>query len=161
MARRVGHDELAPLGLEVPVGDVDRDPLLALCLEAIEEQREVELAALGPDGLGVGCERRQLILEQQLGFVEQASDQSALAVIDASAGNEPQQPLVLEDVELALELLRNDGAQKYPSCFFRSIDADWSRSMTRPSRSEVRVRSISPMIASTELASDSIAPVSG
>ena len=31
---RVGDDELAPLGREEPVGDVDRDALLALRLEA-------------------------------------------------------------------------------------------------------------------------------
>ena len=37
--------------------------------------------------------------------------------------------------------------QKYPSCFFFSIDAGWSWSMTRPCRSEVVVSSISWMIA--------------
>jgi hypothetical protein len=51
MAGRVGDDELPPLGLEVAVGDVDRDPLLPLGLEAVEQQCEVKLASLGPDGL--------------------------------------------------------------------------------------------------------------
>jgi hypothetical protein len=51
MTWRVGDDELAPLGLEVAVGDVDRDPLLALGLEAVEQQREVEVASLRPDRL--------------------------------------------------------------------------------------------------------------
>jgi hypothetical protein len=51
VAGRIGDDELASLGLEVAVGDVDRDPLLALRLEAVEQQREVELASLSPDAL--------------------------------------------------------------------------------------------------------------
>ena len=40
--RRVGQDELAARGGEIPVRDVDRDPLLALRLEAVGEQREVD-----------------------------------------------------------------------------------------------------------------------
>jgi hypothetical protein len=161
VARRVCDDELAPLGFEVAVGDVDRDALLALGLETIEQQGEVELAALGTEGLGVRLERRELVLEQQLGFVQQTPDQGALAVVNAAARDEPQQSLVLEEVELALELARNGGRQKYPSCFLRSIDADWSWSITRPWRSDVRVLSISAMIDSTDVASDSIAPLSG
>ena len=42
---RVGDDELAPAGREVAVGDVDRDALLALGLEAVRQQRQVDLAA--------------------------------------------------------------------------------------------------------------------
>ena len=46
VARRVGDDEVPALGREMAVGDVDRDPLLALGRQAVEEQREVELVAL-------------------------------------------------------------------------------------------------------------------
>src|SRR5436853_566257 len=42
---RVGDDELALVGREVAVGDVDRDPLLALGLQAVGQQRQVDLAA--------------------------------------------------------------------------------------------------------------------
>jgi hypothetical protein len=45
--RRVGENELPPRGREVPVGDVDRDALLPLGLEAVGEEREVD---------GSGCE---------------------------------------------------------------------------------------------------------
>ena len=51
VARRVGDDELAPLGGEEAVGDVDGDALLALGRQPIDEQREVELAAVGADAL--------------------------------------------------------------------------------------------------------------
>ena len=39
--RRVGEDERAPRRREVAVGDVDRDPLLALRAQAVGEQRQV------------------------------------------------------------------------------------------------------------------------
>ena len=42
VAGRVGDDELAPLGGEVAVGDVDGDALLALGREAVGEEREVD-----------------------------------------------------------------------------------------------------------------------
>ena len=51
--------------------------------------------------------------------------------------------------------------QKYPSCFFFSIEADGSWSITRPWRSEVVATSISAMIFSRVSAPDSMAPVSG
>ena len=51
--------------------------------------------------------------------------------------------------------------QKYPSCFFFSIEPLESWSITRPCRSEVRASSISWMIAVSVSAVLSTAPVSG
>ena len=165
VARRVGDDELALVGREEAVRHVDRDALLALRREPVDQQREVEVAALRADLLRVGLERRKLVLEDHLRVVEQAPDQRRLAVVDAAAGDEAQQALVLVRVEVGLDVLldqvRDVSHQKYPSCFFFSIDADWSWSMTRPWRSELVVSSISWMIAGSVSASLSTAPVSG
>ena len=46
VAGRVSDDELAPARREVPVRDVDRDALLALGCESVQQQREVEPAVL-------------------------------------------------------------------------------------------------------------------
>ena len=46
---RVGDDELALLGREEAIGDVDGDALLALGGEAVDQQREVDLLALRAD----------------------------------------------------------------------------------------------------------------
>src|SRR5690606_40061335 len=51
--------------------------------------------------------------------------------------------------------------QTYPSCFFFSIEPDWSLSISRPSRSELREACISMMIAGRSVASERMAPVSG
>ena len=95
VTRRVGHHELAPLGREEPVGDVDGDALLAFGRQAVDEQGEVEVVALRTDLLRVGLERGQMVLEDQLRLVEEAPDQGALAVVDRPAGDEAQQRLVL------------------------------------------------------------------
>ena len=42
MARRVGDDERAPLGREIAIGDVDRDPLFAFGLEPVDQERVVD-----------------------------------------------------------------------------------------------------------------------
>ena len=51
VARRVGDDELALLGREEAVGDVDGDALLALGGEAVDQQREVDLLPCVPTRL--------------------------------------------------------------------------------------------------------------
>ena len=129
--------------------DVDGDALLALGRQPVEQQREVEVALDRAVAPRVGLQRRQLVLEHQAGLEQQAPDQRRLAVIHGAAGDEPQQAL------LALR------AQKYPSCFFFSIEAAASWSITRPSRSDVRDARISSTISATVVAELSTAPVSG
>jgi hypothetical protein len=103
---RVGDDEAALAGGEEPVGDVDGDRLLALGLQAVEEQRVVEPARLGAEAPRVRCEREPLVLEDRARLVQQPPDQRRLAIVDAAARDEPQQRR----------------AQKYPSRFLRSIE---------------------------------------
>jgi hypothetical protein len=47
MTRRISHDKLATLGGKEPVRDINRDALLALCRQAIDQQRQIQLASLG------------------------------------------------------------------------------------------------------------------
>jgi hypothetical protein len=77
-----------------PVGDIDGDALLALGLQAIHQQRKIELFAGRTVAGGIALKRCQLILEDQLGVVEKAADQSRLAIINRAAGQETQQRLV-------------------------------------------------------------------
>ena len=107
MAGRIGDDELALLGGEEAIGDVDGDALFALGGEAIDQQGEVDLAALRADALGVGLQRFELILEDHLRIIEQPPDQGGLAVIDRAAGDEAQHGLVLMDVEIGVDVLRD------------------------------------------------------
>ncbi len=95
MAGRVGDDELAPLGGEEPIRDVDGDLLLALGREPVEQQREIELLAQRAVLAGFAASVVELIVEQQLGLIEQPPDQGRLAVIDRAAGDEAQQALAL------------------------------------------------------------------
>ncbi|MCW0466663.1 hypothetical protein NB705_003736 [Xanthomonas sacchari] len=94
MPGAVGDDELAPVGIEIAVGNVDGDALLALGGQAIQQQRIVDGSAAGAVALAVDTERSQLVVEQPLAVVQQATDQRALAVVDAAAGDEAQQRLV-------------------------------------------------------------------
>ena len=149
---RVGHDELAVLGREEPVGDVDGDALLALGGEAVDQEREVELAALGADLLRVGLERGEVVLEDELGVVEQPADEGGLAVVDAAAGDEAQHRLVLVLVEVGVDVRRPAGrsrcepSRSTPPASSSPSSRCESWSITRPWRSELVVRSISWMI---------------
>jgi hypothetical protein len=140
--RRVGHDELACVGREEPVRDVDRDALLALGQEAVEQEREVELSVLRAEADGVAFERRQMIVEDELRLVQEPADERALAIVDAATRDEAEQPLAQLRLEVLLDLL-DRSAQKYPSCFFFSIDPLESRSISRPCRSDVFATNIS------------------
>jgi formylmethanofuran dehydrogenase subunit A len=126
--------------------------LLALGLETVDEQREIEVLALGAVLARIALQAGEMIVEKKLRLPQKAADQGRLAVVDAAAGNEAQEAL-LADVGIRF--------QKYPSCFFRSIDAAPSWSMTRPWRSELRAPSVSATISDTVVALLSIAAVSG
>ncbi len=91
MARRVGDDEFALVGGEEAIGDIDGDALLALGLQPVHQQREIDVLAGGAEFPEVLLQRGQVVLEQQLGVVEQPPDQGGLAVIDAAAGEKAQQ----------------------------------------------------------------------
>ena len=78
---------------EEAVSDVDRDALLALRRQPVDEQREIDLLALRPVALAVAFERGELVVEDLFALEQQAPDQRRLAVIDAAAGDEAQQLL--------------------------------------------------------------------
>ena len=59
-----------------------------------------------PHLLRVGRQRRELIVEDHLRFVEQPADQRRLAVVDAAAGDEAQQALVLVALEVGVDVGR-------------------------------------------------------
>ena len=100
MAGRVGDDEGASRRGEEAIGDVDGDALLALGLEPVHQQREIDVVAGGAvPGAESRCQRRQLILEDQLAVVQQPADQGRLAVIDRAAGEKAQQVLAFGRAE--------------------------------------------------------------
>ena len=75
-------------GRKVAVRDVDGDALLAFGLQAVGDQREVQLGSARRASLARPGQRRELVRENALGVVEQSTDQRALAVIDAAGGDE-------------------------------------------------------------------------
>jgi hypothetical protein len=97
--RGVGDNKFALLGREVAIGDVDGDALLALSLQAVHQQRQIQFFALGTVTLAVVMQRRELIFVNLAGIVQQAANQGAFAVIDAAAGQKTQQAFVLLRVQ--------------------------------------------------------------
>jgi hypothetical protein len=91
VTRAVCDDEATLGSREVSVGDVDSDALLALGGETVDQQSEVDLVALRPDGPGVGAERRHLIIEHLPGVEQQTPDEGRLAVVDAAARDEAEE----------------------------------------------------------------------
>ena len=108
VAGGVGDDELALVGGEVAVGDVDRDSLLPLILEAVGEQRQIDLVAGRAVARGIPGDRRELVLIDHLRFVEQPADERALAVVDAPAGDKPQQLLALVLGEVFVDVVGDE-----------------------------------------------------
>ena len=57
MPRGVGDDVFAPLGGKEAIGDIDGDALLALRGQAVDQQGEIDLLALGADAFGIRFQR--------------------------------------------------------------------------------------------------------
>ncbi len=85
----VGDDELAGRGGEVPVGDIDRDALFALGSQPIGQQCQV--GVLVPPLAADPFNRFELVLEDGLGVVEEATDQRALAVVHRTGRGDAQE----------------------------------------------------------------------
>src|SRR5262245_3652369 len=75
VARCVRHDEGAPGSREESVRDIDRDALLTLRLQAVDQQSEVEIVSSRAVLGAVARERHELIVQDQLAVVEQAANQ--------------------------------------------------------------------------------------
>jgi hypothetical protein len=88
VSRRVRDNELSRRCREVAVGDVDGDPLLALRLEAIGEEREIDLR---PGHLRRAPYRSQLVVVDPVRVVQQPPDERRLAVVHRAHGDEPQE----------------------------------------------------------------------
>lgn len=87
VARRVGTDEAAVVRREVAVGDIDRDALLALREQPVQQQRVVDGAAAAAD-LGVEQQGLFLVRIDEFGIVQEMTNQGGLAVVDAAASDE-------------------------------------------------------------------------
>jgi hypothetical protein len=87
----IDDDEASARRLEIAPSDVDGDALLALGLEAVEQQTEIDLLAV--DGTVLRGERdcRALILGDASGIPQEAADQRRLAIIDRAAGEQLDQ----------------------------------------------------------------------
>ena len=90
VSRRVRSDE-APAGrLEGAVRDIDGDALIPLVLQAVQEQRGVGRVAPGSVAAGIGFETLHVIGEDLPAIAEDPPDEGALAVVHASAQDEPK-----------------------------------------------------------------------
>ena len=119
VAGGVGDDELAALGGEVAVGDVDGDALLALGAEAVGELGEVDGGAGGAwrgDLSGYGAD---VVFVDVARVVEQAADERGLAVVDAACGGEAEQVFVA----LYLEELFDDEVSVF-GCGLQDASSD-------------------------------------
>ena len=112
---RVGEDELAARRLEIAVGDVNGDPLLALGLESVGEEREVDRVAVAGDA----ADMLDLIVVERAGLVEQPADQRGLAIVHRADDHQPDQLLEGPQREGVVD---DCAHQKYPSRFLVSIE---------------------------------------
>ena len=119
MAGTVRDDELALLGVEEAIGHVDGDALFAFCGKTVDQQGEVDLAALRADLLRIRLQCVELVLEDHLRIVEQPPDQRRLAVVHAAAGDEAQHGLVLVGFEIGLDVFGDQGVGDIDGFGFR------------------------------------------
>ncbi len=88
---RVGNNKFAFLGREIAVCHINGNSLLALSLQPVDQQRQIEFFTLGAMTLTVVMQRRELIFINLTRIVQQSANQRAFTVIDAAAGQEAQQ----------------------------------------------------------------------
>ena len=108
VAGRVGDDELALVGREITVGDIDGDALLALGLEAVGQEREIHLSGhAGRAELGaIALHGGKLILVDHLGIVQEPTDERGFSIVDGAARQKAKQFLFLMAIEIGVDIFR-------------------------------------------------------
>ena len=104
VARRVRNDELALGRREIAIRHVNRDALLAFRLQAVGEQRRVEVSSRRPVRERIPLQGGELVLVDHFRVVEQPADERTLAVIHAAARQEPQQFLLFVLLEVGVDI---------------------------------------------------------
>ena len=129
------NNELPPISGKESIGDINSDPLLTLRRKAIDQKRKINITTLGAHFFGIALKGGHLIFKNHLCFKQHPPDERAFAVINAAAGNKPQGVEICLLVEVLIDSvngIERCAHQKYPSCFFFSIEALESVSMARP-----------------------------
>jgi hypothetical protein len=91
MSRSIRDNEMPFGGREITIGHIDRDPLLAFGLQAVDEEGEVEGEAARPEAPGVGTGGLELVLVEAVRVVQEPPDEGALPVVDAPRREEAQE----------------------------------------------------------------------
>ena len=109
MTRRIGNDKFSLVGGKIPISHIDRDPLLTLGGETVNQQRKIDLLALRAHALGIGFQGGELVLKNHFGVVEQPSDEGGLTVVYRTTGDEAQQRLMLVLRQISVDVLGDEG----------------------------------------------------
>ena len=105
MARSIGNDEFALGGREITVRHVNGDALLALGLQTVYQQRQIDIVTGGAALFRVAGDGFQMVFIDHLGVVQQAPDQGALAVVDVAAGQKAQHLFALVLAQVGEDVL--------------------------------------------------------
>ena len=105
VTRGVGDDEFALGRGKVAIRHINGDALLALGLQAVHQQRQVDIIARGAALFRIAGDGFQVILVDHLGVVQQAPDQGALAVVDVAAGQKTQHLFALMLAQVGEDVL--------------------------------------------------------
>jgi hypothetical protein len=90
VTRAIGNNEVAMRTVKVAVGYINRNTLLAFRVQTISQQGEVQYITIFVLKTTLAPQRINLIVGKHARVVKQAAQQGALAVIDASTGDETQ-----------------------------------------------------------------------
>ena len=104
MSRAVGNDEFAFGRGKIPIGHVDRDPLLAFGSQSVGQEGRVKRSPGGPVLRGVLFDRGELILINHLRFVEEHADQCAFAIVHRATSEQTEQFLALVLLEIGVDV---------------------------------------------------------
>ena len=108
MPRGIGDDELPTWRRKIAVGHVNGDALFPLGPQAIGQQSQIHV--LIAPFLGKAFHRRELVLEDGFGVVEQTSNKSGFAVIDG-AGSSEAEKIHREEVRGQKSAVRNQAGR--------------------------------------------------
>ena len=107
VAGAVGDNELALVGREIAVRDVDGDSLFAFGFQTVRQKGWIEILSGRAVYLGILGDLFQLIFVDHMGVIKQSTDQRRFPVIHGTTGQQTKQILGFVPVEIFADIRTN------------------------------------------------------
>ena len=104
MAGRVSNNEFPLFGRKKTIGNINCNALFSFGGKPVNQQGKIDIFALRAHFTAVSFKTGQLVFKNHFAVIKQAPDERGLAVVNRTAGDEPQHGFVAMLLQICVDI---------------------------------------------------------